>query len=342
MAKDDRKGQPPSTRGRSPAPTAPDTPDMRDINAPPPPEGPVTQPTDSSPPEAGQDEAPDGNEESEAGDIAPASLAGSDEAGGGEDPPKDETKVLKTAVEVAKKALKEKEDALARYQERQMVDAAEAKLVTDYEAEAEALKLANEDLEDYREAEISFLSRFLTHETMKKIADAAKTAKAKIDAKTDEIEDDKATAAAARTARDHAKETAAKARATADALKRPAGSIRDRLKAADAIRSEAKKASDDGKYALAYWLVRPGGKLDQAIKADPPIFDPDDLRKEVKKARKAQEDADRALADREQELKAAEDKLREKQIQLVDLQKNFDATVLENVAALNPTIVKAA
>lgn len=40
MAQDDRKGQPPPSRGRLPAPPVPDTPDTRPINAPPPPEAP--------------------------------------------------------------------------------------------------------------------------------------------------------------------------------------------------------------------------------------------------------------------------------------------------------------
>jgi hypothetical protein len=86
----------------------------------------------------------------------------------------------------------------------------------------------------------------------------------------------------------------------------------------------------------------PGGKLDKAIKADPPILDPDDLRQQVKTARKAQEDAEKVLADREKALKEAEDKLRGDQVKLADLRKKFDASVLEKVAALNPTIVKAA
>jgi hypothetical protein len=344
MAQDERKGQPPSTRGRSPAPPAPDTPDTRDINAPPPPEEPVTQPTDAGPPAASTGEAnEDANEESGARGIAPTTaLTGSGGQGDGEAPPADQTDTLQDAVEDAKRALKEKEEALARYREQREVEKAETKLVNDYEAEVDALKLADEDLEDYRQAEISFLSRFLDQETKDKIADAAKTAQAEIDTLADEIKDDEATAAAARNARDDAKEAAVKARTEADALKRPGGSIRDRLKAADAIRSEAKKASDDGKYALAYWLVMPGGKLDQALRADPPIFDPDDLRELVKTAREAQEDAEKTLADRETELKAAEDKLRAKQVALVDLRKKFDATVLANVAELNPTIVKAA
>ena len=153
------------------------------------------------------------------------------------------------------------------------------------------------------------MTRYLDSETISKIEAAAETAQEEIDELVGKVSTDEAEVVTKRKTRDDAKEEAAKAKAKADALKRPAGSIRDRLKAADAIRSEAKKASDDGKYALAYWLVMPGGKLDKAIQADPPILDPGDLRQQVDAARKAQEDAEKALADREKELKEAENKL---------------------------------
>ena len=50
MAQDDRKGQPPATRGRGPAPNAPDTPDTRAIRAPPPPEAPEPRREPALPP----------------------------------------------------------------------------------------------------------------------------------------------------------------------------------------------------------------------------------------------------------------------------------------------------
>lgn len=339
MAQDDRKGHPPGSRGRAPDPTATDTPSTRDLNAPPSPEPPATQPTDAGPPAAATDE----NKGSRAAGPAPKTPDSNSAAGDSdEDLPGDKTDDLKKAVEAAKKALKEKEEALARYKEQREADKAAAKLVDDYAAEEDALKLANRDLEQYQLAETSFISRFLDSATMTKIAEAAKTAQAKIDALAAKIGGQEATATAKRKARDDARDKAAEARRNAEALQRPAASIRERLKAADAIRSEAKKASDDGKYALAYWLIMPGGKLDQAIKGEPRILDHKDLRVQVKTTRKAQEDAEQALAQREAELKEAEDLLRDEQVRLVDLRRRFDATVQENVAALNPTIVKAA
>jgi hypothetical protein len=341
MAQDDRKGQP-STRGRSPPPPAPGTPDKHDINAAPLPEQPVAQPTDAGPPAAVTGEADDGNEGSEAKGVAPATPAGAGAPGGGEDPPAETTSDLEEAVKAAKKALKDQEDKLARHKEEVAAEQAAADLVKAYKAEENALRLAEHELKQYQAAETDFLARFLLPETKIKIEKAAEAAKAEIDSQAAKVSSAEETAAAKRTARDDAKEMAVKARTEADALKRPAGSIWDRLKAAEAIRSEAEKASDDGKYALAYWLVMPGGKLDQAIKAEPPIFDSDKLREQVTTARKAQEEADQALADREKELKEAEDLLRDEQVLLVDLKRKFDATVLKNVAALNPTIVKAA
>jgi colicin import membrane protein len=318
MAQDDRKQRPPASRGRSPAPNAPDIPDMKAIHAPPPPEPPVTQPTAAAAP------APP------AGQPSPA--AEGDDATGR----------LEQAVEAAQKALKEKQDALARYKEQREADKAAAKLVDDYAAEEDALKRAGRDLEQYQVAETSFLSKFLDAATMEKIADAAKTAQAEIDALAATVASHEASAAAKRKARDDARAAADDARRKAEALKRPAASIRERLKAADAIRTEAMKASDAGKYALAYWLIMPGGKLDQAIKAEPHILDHEALRAQVTIGRKAQDDSEQALALSEQELKQAEDALRDEQVRLVDLRRKFDATVLDEVAALNPTIVKAA
>jgi hypothetical protein len=329
MAQDDRKGQPPVSRGKAPQAAASDGPSPRDINAPPPPEAPATQPTDAAPPAA----AP-------AGTSPPAAAGATGDRHDG--PPGDATGDLEAAVEAARKALKEKEDALARYKEQREADKAAAKLVEDYAAEEDALNLASRDLEKYQVAEIGFLGRFLDAAAMAGVADAAKDAQAEIDALAAAIAADEAEAAAKRKARDAAKDAAAEAKRKADALKRPAASIRDRLKTAETIRAEASKASDDGKYSLAYWIVMPGGRLDQAIKGEPRILAHDDLRKAVDASRKAQGDAEQALALRETELKAAEDRLRDAQVRLVELRRKFDATVLANIAKLNPAVVKAA
>lgn len=342
MAQDDRKGQP-VTRGKAPAAAPADTSSAPEINAPPPPEGPVTQPTDAAPPAAAADEPGDGDYGSATAGASDASPdAGSGDPEDDEHPPEDRTGDLEAEVEDAKKALKEKEEKLARHKEEVAAEQAAADLVKAYADEEDSLRLAEKDLEQYQEAETRFLTRFLDSETMSKIADAAKAAKAEIDGLAAKVGDDEAEVAAKRKTRDDARDEATKAREKADALKRPAGSIRDRLKAADAIRSQARKASDDGQYALAYWLVMPKGKLDKAIKAGPRILDHGKLRDQVKAARKAQEEAEQALSKSEQALKKAEDKLREDQVQLADHRKKLDATVLEAVAALNPPIVKAA
>ncbi|HLL31182.1 MAG TPA: hypothetical protein VK403_09325 [Allosphingosinicella sp.] len=343
MAQDDRKGQPPATRGKAPAPATTDISSAPEIHAPPPPEPPVIQPTAADPPAAAAGEAGDGDDASGAAGAAEAGPdAGSGEPEGDEDSPEDRTGDLEAEVEDAKQALKEKEAKLARHKEEVAAEQAAADLVKAYGAEVNALRLAEKDLEQYQEAETRFLSRFLDSEATEKIKAAATAAQAEIDRLAAKVSTDEADVAAKRKARDDAREEAAKARKRADSLKRPASSIRERLKAADAIRSQARKASDDAKYALAYWLVMPKGKLDEAIKAEPRILDPDKLRGHVKDARKAQQEAEQALTDREQALKEAEDKLRKDQAELADRRKKFDATVLKAVAALNPPIVKAA
>jgi hypothetical protein len=343
MAQDDLKGRPAGGRGRAPAPSTTDISSAPAINAPPSPETPVTQPTAAAPPAAAADEAGDANEGSGAPDAEePGPDSGGGETERNEDPPEDRSGDLEAEVEEARQALRDKEAKLARHKEEVAAEQAAGELVKAYGAEVDALRLAEQDLKQYQEAEMRFLSRFLDPDTTDKIKAAATAAQANIDRLTAKVSTDEADVAARRTARDHAREAAAAARKRADALKRPAGSIRERLKAADAIRSEAKKASDEGKYALAYWLVMENGKLDEAINAEPRILDQDKLRDHVKDARKAQGETEQALTESEQALKGAEDRLREDQAELADRRKKFDAAVLEAVAALNPPIVQAA
>ncbi|HYG47481.1 MAG TPA: hypothetical protein VD846_06005 [Allosphingosinicella sp.] len=342
MAQDDPEGQTPATRGRSRATTAAISTDTRAINAPPPPEDVGTPPGAADPPAAASDDAAGGNEGGGAGPERTDAPTGAGERDGGGGGSEDRTGQLAEAVEAARNALKEKEEELVRYKAQREADAAEDKLVRDYAGEENALRLADEDLEDYRQAEISFLHRFLDSGTREKIENAARTAQAEIESAGSSVKTQEDIAAARRKERDEAKDEAAKARRRAQELKRPAASIKERLKAASAIRSEARKASDEGKYALAYWLIMPGGRLEQAIKAEPPIWRPEDLRKEVKAARAALEAAEQRLADREEALKAAEELLAREQARLDEKRRGFDAAVLEKVAALNPPIVKVA
>jgi hypothetical protein len=325
MAQDDDSGQPTSTGGGAAAPSASDTPDSHEIKAPAQPEAPVTQPTDAAPPAAGGG--------------APGSGEGKDDAH--HDPSTQSGDDLQKAVEDAKTALQDAVDALARHKEQAAAAQAAAELVRQYTLDEPALTQAKEDLKRYQGAETNFLSGFLDQAAKTGIENATQSVEDERQKLTAGVSALEGAAAAKRRERDDAKEKAAAARAEADSLKRPAGSIRDRLKAADAIRSEAKKASDDGKYALAYWLVMPQGKLSRTL-AEVQILKPDELDKKVGAAREAQQAAEQALAAAEKALKDAEDRLRDEKLKLVELNHKFDALVLEKVAALNPPIVKAA
>ena len=334
MAQDDPK-EPRASGGKSVPPAAGGSPSLRDINAPASPEEPVTQPTDAAPPESSSTH-PKGAEEG--AEAAAAGGSGPHNA----EPPPDRAKALEAAVVQATEALKQSQDALAEYKLQQEAERAAAQLVQDYAAEVEALTRSSEELDRYRHAEISFLEGFLDSETRKKIEHATEAAQAAINRLQADVDHQTTKLGPIRQARDTAKATAATATARVEALQRPAASIRERLKGAEAVRAEARKASDAGNYALAYWLVMPGGKLEQALNAEPHILEADALRKEVNAAREAQKAANQALAGRETELKTAEDALRAAQAELASLTSSRDATVSKTVAALNPPPVKAA
>lgn len=317
MAQDDRKGQPPVTRGKSPAPTAPDTPASREMNAPPPPEAPDA-PADAPPASKGAPGAP---------------------AGAGKE---DETDRLRREVREAKQALDAMEEALARHEAQRQADEAAAKMVSDYTAEVQALKTHEKGLLQYQAAETSFLKEILPGPARTAIAGVAKAPRKAIDDLRAKIEQGDRDAGEARRDLAEARAAAAAAAQTAAALKRPAASIKDRLKGADAVGSDAKKASDAGNYALAYWLVMEGGKLEQAIEADPPIIAPGALAAAIKTAAAGQAEADKAVEELESRVEALDASLQEDRAQLATLERTIDATILSDLAKLNPPSVEAA
>lgn len=324
MAQDDRRRQPPSTRGQSPAPTAPDTPASHEMNAPPLPEAP---------------DAPDASPPADAPAAAPAPAAAESETGTGTET---ETERLRREVREAQQSLEAKEEALARHEAQRQAEEATATMVNDYAAEVPALNAHTRGLRQYQTAETSFLEEILPAQTRADIADVDKAPRKEIDDLRAKIDKEEGDAAKARRDLADARATAAAARERSEALKRPAASIKDRLKGADAVRSDAKKASDLGNYALAYWLVMEGGKLDQAIEAEPEIIAPAALSAAIATAADEQAKADKAVEELESQVAALDTSLQEDRTRLATLERTVDATILAALAKLNPPSAEAA
>jgi hypothetical protein len=329
MAQDDRKGQPPSTRGRAPAPSAPDTPDARHMNAPPPPEAPET--AEPAAPEAQPGEAMEGDGTTD--DAAGEELEQIEES---------ESDRLRREIEEARQSLQAKETALARVEAQRLAAEATARMVEDYAKELPALTASEEGLEQYRLAETSFLGKFLDEPTMQKIADAAANRQEEIDALRRKIEQTAGKAQERKRDLEAAKGTAAAAKGRADALKRPAASIRDRLKAAEATRTEAQKATDEGNYALAYYLIMDDGRLAELVRAEPRIIPPSDLEKAISEAAAGQREAEQRAAALESEVKGLDAALQTDRARLAALEAKFEAGVRDSLAALNPKPAEAA
>lgn len=315
MAQDDRKGQPPSTRGKSPAPSAPDTPNTRNMKAPPLPEAPETPP-------------------------APVPADGI--AGGGAASGESDSDRLRREIGEAEKALEDKKAELTRAEEQRKAEEATAKMVADYTKELPALTATEDGLKQYRLAETSYLSKFLDAAAIKQIADASAAPQQEIDDLATKIEADAKAAADKRAKLDAAKGKAAAAKARAEALKRPAASIRDRLKAADDIREEAKKASDAGNYAVAYWLVMDDGRLDEKVKAQPRIIPASELETAVRKSAADQTKAEQDVAALDGKIKALDAGLEADRARLAALKAKLEAKVRESLAELNPNSAEAA
>ena len=316
MAPDNRKGQPPG-RGRS---AAPDTPDTHHAKAPPLPE------------------APDATAEP----TAPTPGTGAPDAGAGGHPDESESGRLRREVDAARKALEAKEAELARVEAQRQADEAAAKMVAAYAAEVPALKAMEQELRQYQTAETSFVNEILPPSARAAIADVHKGPEQEVATLAAKVAQEEKDAAEARRALGEARQAAADAKAAAEALKRPAVSIRDRIRAAEAVRAEAMKASDSGRYALAYWLIMPGGKLERAIAAEPAILEPDKLGPAIKTAGTAQQAADDRVASLTKQVETIEATLQTDRTKLADLQRGLDAKILAELSKLNPQTAAAA
>ncbi|HEY0413172.1 MAG TPA: hypothetical protein VGD66_08520 [Allosphingosinicella sp.] len=345
MAQDDPKGQPAGGRGKSPVQRAPDTPDARHMAAPPPPEAPLHEP---APADSGATaatasagiaaHAPE-DKPAEGGGGAGGGGSG---GGGGGATGEAESDRLRREIAEAERALAAKRTELAAAEDKRKADEAKAKLVEDYSKEVAALTATAEGLQQYQLAETSFLSKFLDATAMQKIPDASAGPEQEIHELTAKIEADSQAAAAEKAKLGAAKQLAAAAKAKAEGLKRPAASVRDRLKAADAVRAEAKKASDAGNYALAYWLIMEGGRLDALLKQEPRIIQASDLPAAITQSAAEQATAEAELAALEGRIKTLEAGIQADTARLAALNAKLESKVRESLAQFNPKSAETA
>lgn len=353
MAQNDGKGQPPAPGGTA-APTAAGTPQSGEIYAPPSPEAPdppagpsaaeALPTTEGAPGTAGPGAAdPSVAEALPATDGAPGAAG----PGAGEQTPpgaatENETERLRREVREAEQALRTKKEALESHEAQAAAKEAAAAKVRDYAAEVAALQARERGLRQYQAAETSYLETMLPAPVRAAIAKVDEAPRRKTDDLRVKIEQDERDAADARRDLAEARAEAAAAKQASEALKRPGASIKERLSAADAIRADAKKASDSGNYALAYWLVRESGKLDQAMEADPKIIAPEALSAAIAAAAARQTQADKAVEDLENRAKTLDDSLQKDRAALATLQRAVEATILTELAKLNPPSAEAA
>jgi hypothetical protein len=334
MAQDDPKGQPSSGRGKGGAPTASNTTDTHNLTAAPLPATPVHDPAggDSAAPAA----TPPAANAAASGETKPPDGGGT--GGGGET----ETQRLLREIADAKRALDAKQAEFDIAEKKRKEQEATTKLVEDYSKEVSDLRATREGLRQYQLAETSFLNRFLDATAMHNIANAsAGPAKEIADLKA-KIDADTQAATAEKAKLDSAKQHAADAKAKAEALKRPAASIRDSLKAADAVRAEAKKASDAGNYALAYWLIMDGGRLDDLLNKGPQIIAPADLAAATAQSAAEQSKAEAELNALLGRIKALDAGIQADTAQLAALIAKQDSKVRESLAQFNPKSAAAA
>jgi len=336
MAQDDSK-EPPAPQGEPGGSAPPAGPDTHHMAAPASPEMPHSEPR-PKPGEAGEGTS-GASASASASATAPDQGSGGAAATGPDGGPSESE--LRDEIERAKRTIQLATERLAKLDAEHKAQQAAAKMISDYAADRPALLAREEDLRKYRAAEASFLAQFLDQETIQRIKQVEDKALKEINDLTAKVAAADVGGASKRDV-ETAKAEAAAAKRAAEALKRPAAAIRDRLAAADALRSEAKKASDAGQYALAYWLIMDGGPIDRKLKEDPSILPPGDLKAAADKAAADQIEAELKATRLQEEAKQAEASLQADRAALAKLAAGLEPRVRAELAELNPKPAEAA
>lgn len=283
MPQSDRRGRGGSDPGPGAAPD-PDT-DPRSIHPEPPPEAPLGEVPAAAPDEPAEPPAaesmpiaPD--------EAAPATLA---EGGPEEETERTEEDVL-AELEEAQAGVDQLERELAILREESRRKDELDRRVAQYQAQYDGLKTSRDSLTLFRTAEITFLETMLPDDAPGAIAAVEPGLRAEADDLALEAEDAAAKVEAQRRDLDAARETEAAARREVERLAAPAEPIRAKLKEAAALRTAANEAEEQGDYALAYWIVMDGGRLQQRLE-DEELLDPETLAARIEEAQQAAADA---------------------------------------------------
>lgn len=240
------------------------------------------------------------------------------------------------AVVKAHEALKKAEAALADYQEGVKLKDTLSKIVDDYEAEYPNLLYDQDQLQDYHTNEESELRAILTPEGVEKINDALEGIGAEIKKIENRIENRAEELACWRTRLEKERAQAEAAKAEFEALKKPAASIKDRLKKADTVKAEVEKSHRAGDYAVAFWLLTSPAKLKGHLDGKPKVVPPKDLAAAVEKARKCYAQAAAEADTLDTKIRAGEKALKADQELLAERRKSREARIIQRLSEIKP------
>jgi chromosome segregation ATPase len=250
-------------------------------------------------------------------------------------PPKSGDDPLIDAVLKAQESLKKAEAALASYQDGVKLKDTLSKIVEDYEAEYADLDFDQDELEDYCNNEVAELSAILSPLGLAKVEEVLKAAREEIQHLDKRIRDRTEDLAGLRARLEKERGQADAAKAEFEALKKPAASIKDRLKKAAAARIEVEKAHRAKNYAVAYWLLTSPTKFNGYLEGKPKLDQPHELAATVEKARKKYATAASEVDALDVRIKAGEKALKADLDLLADRRKSLEARIVQKLSEID-------
>lgn len=273
----------------------------------------------------------DGDQTSQPGANAPPPV---DKSKGGNK--EDEEAKLARELKEAQDLVVTRDTALTALRERKKAASEAEALIKDYEKELPALRDGEKGLEQFRLAEIEFAEEMLPGAVRAKIDKVQADLEAEIAPTRARLAAAEAELRGEQTGLDNEKRRKSEAEAALKTLTAFGGAIRERLKRAEAVRSETNKAEDGRDYALAYWLVMEDGRLDAEVHGKPAIAEPGALRDAIVDERAKLAGAQAAITTGEAKVKKLGEEIKAKQAEVAAFDKVADKEARKRVSALNP------
>jgi hypothetical protein len=315
MAQNERNGRGGKGSGAN-RPADPDT-NPRSIQAPPPPETPIGQ-------------------RSEGGDAADETPGD----GGDEDKQRPEAEVL-AELKRAQEAVDGLEVELAAIREQGHGEEENDRIIADYTAQVGALKDRAAELELFRTAEITFLEKMLPDDARKELAKVEGELQAELNGLIGNAANAQAALDNQQRLLDEAKRAEEAATAKLEGLSKPLDPIRAKLRDGEALRTAVNKAEEAEDYALAFWLVMEGGRLQRRL-SENPIREPDALRAEIALARQAQAAARADIAPQEAPIANLTKALEAAKAVRDTAKSTLEERLLKRISELNPNSAEPA